>query len=146
MFSLAYLCVTTPRFQVMPNLKILIWYEIYKLLYITVSLTDIFLCIQSEQPGTKTKRVCEIACSKDSSRFAYLWVMSSLREASPSLRALWVIIVISAQPVIHQHAPHKTHHYKGPRQEMRWGRAPGAALSNHNGQLSPTASTRLPQL
>lgn len=45
----------------------------------------------------------------------------ALREAAPSLRALWVIIVISVQPVIHQHAPHKTHDCKGPRQEMRLG-------------------------
>lgn len=105
------------------------------------------LSIQLEQPGTETKHVCEIACSKDSSRFAYLWLMSSLREAAPSLGALWVIIVISAQPVIHQHAPHKTHHYKGPRQEMRCGAGlQEQPFSNHNGQLSPSASVRLPQL
>lgn len=39
----------------------------------------------------------------------------------PSLGALWVITVISVKPDIHQHAPHKTHHYKGPRQEMSCG-------------------------
>lgn len=59
--------------------------------------------------------------AKDSSCFAYLWSMLSLGEANPPLGALWVIIVISVQPVIHQDAPHKTHNYKGPRQEMRWG-------------------------
>lgn len=69
----------------------------------------------------RNKCVCEIARTKDSSRFAYLWLMLSPREAAPSLGALRVIIVISVQPVIHQHAPHKTHHYKGPRQEMRRG-------------------------
>lgn len=47
--------------------------------------------------------------------------MSSLGEAAPSPGALWVIIVISALPVIQQHARHETHHYKGPRQEMRCG-------------------------
>lgn len=74
----------------------------------------------SEQPWTKTKRACEIAC-KDSSCFAYSWLMLSLREAAPapSLRELWVIIVILVQPFIQQHAPRKIHDYKGLWQEMR---------------------------
>lgn len=36
-----------------------------------------------EQPEITTKPVCEIGGSQDSSHFAYLWLMSFLREASP---------------------------------------------------------------
>lgn len=96
---------TYQRLECCANIQVLSQAEIYYSSPYTYSKSDIML-----QEWVK-----------DSSCFAYLWSILSLGETTSSPWALWVIIVISVQLVIHQHAPHKMHNYKGPQQEMRCG-------------------------